>query len=148
MFVVDRKNDVIITGGHNIFPLEVESILYEHPAMAICAVLDGPDATKGEIPVAIVVKTQGVEVTAAEIQTYCRERLSAYKMPRQVEFINEMPVEAAKIRKRDLVAALRDGSMDSLRRYQGAEIVGSRPVLRNMIHALHGNGEGEGAWDG
>lgn len=116
LFIVDRKKDVIITGGHNIFPLEVESTLYEHPAVAVCAVVGGPDATKGEIPVAIIVKAQGVEVTVAEIQAYCRVRLSAYKVPRQVEFIDEMPVEAAKIRKRDLVAALRDGTMDKFRR--------------------------------
>ncbi|WP_323006719.1 class I adenylate-forming enzyme family protein [Pseudorhodobacter sp.] len=116
LFIVDRKKDVIITGGHNIFPLEVESTLYEHPAVAVCAVVGGPDVAKGEIPVAIIVKTQGVSVTAEEIQRYCRERLSAYKVPRQVEFIDEMPVEAAKIRKRDLVAALRDDTLDKFRR--------------------------------
>jgi long-chain acyl-CoA synthetase len=116
LFIVDRKKDVIITGGHNIYPLEVESVLYRHPAVAMCAVVGAPDAEKGEIPVAVVVLADGATATTEEIRQYCREHLAAYKAPRQVEFIDDMPVEAAKIRKRELVAALKEGGLGKFRK--------------------------------
>jgi long-chain acyl-CoA synthetase len=116
LFIVDRKKDVIITGGHNIYPLEVESTLYRHPAVAMCAVVGAPDAQKGEIPVAVIVLAEGATVTEEEIRQYCRAELAAYKAPRRVEFIDDMPVEAAKIRKRELVEALKAGSLDRFRR--------------------------------
>lgn len=115
LFVVDRKKDVIIAGGHNIYPLEVESALYRHPAVAVCAVVGAPDPTKGEVPVAVVVKVAGDSSTEEELRLFCRENLAAYKAPRRVEFIDTMPVEAAKIRKRDLVAALTDGTLEQYR---------------------------------
>lgn len=120
LFIVDRKKDVIITGGHNIYPLEVESVLYRHPAVAMCAVVGTPDEEKGEIPVAVVVLADGGVATAEEIRQFCREHLAAYKAPRRVEFIDEMPVEAAKIRKRDLVAALKEGRLDRFRKQRAA----------------------------
>jgi acyl-CoA synthetase (AMP-forming)/AMP-acid ligase II len=116
LFIVDRKKDVIITGGHNIYPLEVESTLYRHPAVAMCAVVSAPDDEKGEIPVAIVVLAEDAQAEAEEIRAWCRQELSAYKVPRRVEFIDDMPIEAAKIRKRDLVDALKNGSLDKFRR--------------------------------
>lgn len=116
LFIVDRKKDVIIAGGHNIYPLEIETLLYRHGAVAMCAVVGVPDASKGEIPVAVVVPVEGAVVTAAELQTFCRESLAAYKVPRAVEFVDELPVEAAKIRKRDIVAAIENGSLDKYRR--------------------------------
>ena len=116
LFIVDRKKDVIITGGHNIYPLEVESVLYRHPAVAMCAVVGAPDEEKGEIPVAVIVLAEGARATAEEIRAWCRQELSAYKAPRRIEFIDDMPVEAAKIRKRDLVAALKEGGLDKYRR--------------------------------
>jgi long-chain acyl-CoA synthetase len=116
LFIVDRKKDVIITGGHNIYPLEVESVLYRHPSVAMCAVVGAPDEEKGEIPVAIIVRAEGATVTVEEIRAWCRQELSAYKAPRRIEFIDEMPVEAAKIRKRDLVAALKEGGLEKYRR--------------------------------
>ena len=116
LFIVDRKKDVIITGGHNIYPLEVESALYRHPAVAMCAVVGAPDEEKGEIPVAVVVRAQGADASEEDLRSWCREELSAYKAPRRVEFIDDMPVEAAKIRKRDLVEALREGGLDKYRR--------------------------------
>jgi long-chain acyl-CoA synthetase len=120
LFIVDRKKDVIITGGHNIYPLEVESVLYRHPAIAMCAVVGAPDPEKGEIPVAVVVRAEGATVTTEELRRYCREHLAAYKAPRRIEFIDHMPVEAAKIRKRELVAALKEGSLDRFRATQPA----------------------------
>ncbi|MCC6306077.1 MAG: AMP-binding protein [Rhodobacteraceae bacterium] len=116
LFVVDRKKDLIIAGGHNIQPLEVESVLYRHPGVALCAVVGLPDAVKGEIPVAVIVARAGTSPAAEAIRAFCREHLAAYKVPRRIEFIDEMPVVAAKIRKRDLVAALREGSLDRFRR--------------------------------
>lgn len=116
LFIVDRKKDVIITGGHNIYPLEVESVLYRHPAVAMCAVVGAPDAEKGEIPVAVVVLNEGATASAEELRRFCRAELAAYKAPRRVEFIDDMPVEAAKIRKRDLIEALKAGSLDRFRR--------------------------------
>lgn len=116
LFIVDRKKDVIIAGGHNIYPLEIESLLYRHPAVAMCAVVGVPDQAKGEVPVAVIVKAGGSDVSAQQIDRYCRENLAAYKVPRRVEFIDDMPVEAAKIRKRDLAAALRGGTLDQYRR--------------------------------
>ena len=115
LFIVDRKKDVIITGGHNIYPLEVESVLYRHPAVAMCAVVPAPDAEKGEIPVAVVVLHPGATATADDLRAWCRAELAAYKAPRRVEIIDHMPVEAAKIRKRDLVAALKEGGLDRFR---------------------------------
>jgi long-chain acyl-CoA synthetase len=116
LFIVDRKKDVIITGGHNIYPLEVESVLYRHPAVAMCAVVGAPDAEKGEIPVAVIVLAEGASATAEDIRAYCREHLAAYKAPRRVEFVDHMPVEAAKIRKRELVNALKEGGLDRFRK--------------------------------
>jgi long-chain acyl-CoA synthetase len=116
LYVVDRKKDLIIAGGHNIQPLEVENVLYRHPDVAVCAVVGLPDAVKGEVPVAVVVPRAGAAVDAAAILTFCRDHLAAYKVPRRVEFIDEMPVVAAKIRKRDLVAALREDDLDRFRR--------------------------------
>lgn len=116
VFIVDRKKDVIITGGHNIYPLEVEAVLYRHPGVALCAVVGAPDDEKGEVPVAVVVPDPAHPATAEALRDWCRAHLAAYKAPRRIEFIDDMPVEAAKIRKRDLVAALRDGSLDRYRR--------------------------------
>ena len=115
LFIVDRKKDVIITGGHNIYPLEIETLLYKHPAVAVCAVVGVPDDSKGEIPVAVIVKAAGQTVTEKEIALYCRENLAAYKVPRAIHFIDTMPVEAAKIRKREIVAAVRENRLDDFR---------------------------------
>lgn len=115
LFIVDRKKDVIIAGGHNVYPLEIEALLYKHPAVAMCAVVGAPDESKGEIPVAVVVKAEDQDATAEELISYCRESLAAYKAPRAVHFIDKMPVEAAKIRKRELVLALRENRLDDFR---------------------------------
>lgn len=116
LFIVDRKKDVIITGGHNIYPLEVESALYQHGGVSICAVVPEPDAVKGEIPVAVVVPLEDNPVSAEDLMAWCREHLAAYKVPRRIEMIDDMPIEAAKIRKRDLVEALKSGGLDKYRK--------------------------------
>src|SRR5690606_36982003 len=75
LFIVDRKKDLIIAGGHNVYPLEIENLLYKHPAVAMCAVVGVPDESKGEIPVAVIVRSKDSTVTETEIIQYCRENL-------------------------------------------------------------------------
>lgn len=115
LFVIDRIKDVILTGGHNIYPLEVESVLYRNPAVAMCAVVGVPDATKGEIPVAVIVRAPDAAASEDAIREWCRGQLAAYKVPRRVEFVDRLPIEAAKVRKRELVAALTRGELDRFR---------------------------------
>lgn len=103
MFIVDRKKDVIIAGGYNIYPLEVEDVLYKHPDIRICAVIGLPDEEKSEIPVAVVIPHPGHKLDGAEIIAYCRKNLSAYKCPRRVYTVEEMPLGPSnKILKRTL----------------------------------------------
>jgi long-chain acyl-CoA synthetase len=103
LFIVDRKKDVIISGGFNIYPLEVEDLLYTHPAIAVCAVIGLPDADKGELPVAVLIAKPGEKVGRAEIIEFCRQRISAYKAPRDVYSVEEMPLgPSGKILKRTL----------------------------------------------
>lgn len=111
LFVVDRIKDVIICGGHNIFPLEVEEVLYEHPAVAVCAVVGVADEVKGEVPVAVVVRRDGTAVSSAQIIEHCRARISAYKSPRQVYFIESMPLNGGKVQKRALARDITDGRL-------------------------------------
>ncbi len=103
LFIVDRKKDVIISGGYNIYPLEVEDLLYQHPDIRICAVIGLPDKDKSEIPVAVAIPHPGHTLDAAEIIAYCRKNLSAYKSPRRVYTVDEMPLGPSnKILKRTL----------------------------------------------
>ncbi|EGL84114.1 AMP-dependent synthetase and ligase [Caldalkalibacillus thermarum TA2.A1] len=90
-YIVDRKKDMIIAGGYNIYPREVEEVLYEHPAVQECAVIGVPDEYRGETVKAFIVKKEGKEVTEDELNEYCRSKLAAYKVPRIYEFRNELP---------------------------------------------------------
>jgi long-chain acyl-CoA synthetase len=90
-YIVDRKKDMIIAGGYNIYPREVEEVLYEHPDILEAAVIGVPDPKRGETVKAFVVLKEGSKVTAEEIEKFCRERLAAYKVPRIVEFRRELP---------------------------------------------------------
>jgi long-chain acyl-CoA synthetase len=91
--IVDRKKDMILgAGGYNIYPREVEEVLYEHPAVRECAVVGIPiSVEKGERVKAFVVPKEGAEVTEEEILAFCRENLAPYKVPRFVEFREELP---------------------------------------------------------
>ncbi|WP_427919224.1 class I adenylate-forming enzyme family protein [Streptomyces sp. cg40] len=101
--IVDRKKDLVISGGYNIYPLEVENILYRHPRVRLCAVVGTPDKVKGELAVAFVVATDPSQELAAELIALCRTELMAYKVPRHVEFIDDMPLgPTGKILKREL----------------------------------------------
>jgi long-chain acyl-CoA synthetase len=105
-FIVDRAKDLVIRGGFNVYPREIEEVLYAHPGILEAAVIGKPDERLGEEVVAVVVRRPGSEVTAEEIIAYCRERLAAYKYPREIRFMAELPKgPSGKI----LKAALRDG---------------------------------------
>jgi len=104
-FIVDRAKDVIIRAGMNIYPREIEEILHHHPAVLEAAVVGIPDKTLSENVVAFIVLAPDAEVTAVELQKYCRDRLAIYKCPKVIEFIDKLPKNSTgKIMKR----ALRD----------------------------------------
>jgi fatty-acyl-CoA synthase len=101
--IVDRKKDMIITGGENVYSTEVEHVLYEHPAILEAAVIGVPDSQWGERVTAIVVPRQGGAATAEEIINFCKERLARYKAPKVVEFASALPrTGSGKIAKREL----------------------------------------------
>lgn len=91
LYIVDRKKDLIISGGENIASPEVERVLYEHPAVLEASVVGRPDPRWGEVPVAFVVRRDGAKVAAEELQEFCRARLARFKVPRAVEFIDALP---------------------------------------------------------
>ncbi|MGO4326403.1 class I adenylate-forming enzyme family protein [Cupriavidus sp. 2TAF22] len=91
IFVVDRLKDMIITGGFNIYPAELESVLCEHPAVAMAAVVGVADALKGELAKAFIVPARGHVVTEEALLAFCRTRLAAYKVPRLVAFVDDLP---------------------------------------------------------
>ncbi|MGW2650532.1 long-chain-fatty-acid--CoA ligase [Streptomyces sp. NPDC001393] len=102
-FIVDRKKDLIIRGGYNVYPREIEEVLYGHPAIAECAVVGVPDPLHGEEVAAVVVLRTGEEATAEEIRDYAKERVAAYKYPRIVTLATELPKgSTGKILKREL----------------------------------------------
>ena len=90
-YIVDRKKELIISGGENIYPREIEEILYRHPKVLDAAVVGIPDEYRGEIVKVYIVPKEGVEIDEEEIINYCKENLAKFKVPRIVEFRNEMP---------------------------------------------------------
>lgn len=91
MFIVDRKKDMIISGGFNVYPSEVEKVLYSHPAIFEVAVVGVPDREWGEAVKAVVVTKDGTEVSADILETFCQERLPGFKRPRSFDFARELP---------------------------------------------------------
>jgi len=89
--IVDRKKDLIIAGGYNVYPREVEEVLYEHPKILEACVAGVPDAYRGETIKAWVVLREGEQATPDEIRAFAKDRLAAYKVPRAVEFRDELP---------------------------------------------------------
>ncbi|MGP4075761.1 long-chain-fatty-acid--CoA ligase [Halobacillus sp. K22] len=103
-YVVDRKKDMIIAGGYNIYPREVEEVLYEHSEIQEAVIVGVPDPYRGETVKAFIVKKQGSEITEEELDEYCRKNIASYKVPRIYEFRNELPKTAVgKILRRTLV---------------------------------------------
>ncbi|WP_067727238.1 long-chain-fatty-acid--CoA ligase [Oceanobacillus damuensis] len=103
-YVVDRKKDMIIAGGYNIYPREVEEVLYEHEAIQEAVVAGIPDPYRGETVKAYIVLKEGAAITEEELDEYCRKHLAAFKIPRLYEFRDELPKTAVgKILRRKLI---------------------------------------------
>jgi long-chain acyl-CoA synthetase len=101
--IVDRRKDMIITGGYNVYPAEIERVIAGHPAVAMVAVGSQADPLKGELARAYVVLRPGASVTEAEILDHCRPHLAAYKLPRSVQFVEDLPkTSTGKIMRREL----------------------------------------------
>jgi fatty-acyl-CoA synthase len=103
LFIQDRVKDMIVSGGENVYPREVEEVLFHHPAVADAAVIGVPDAQFGEAVKAIVVLRAGATATAEEIMAFTRGRLGGYKRPRSVDFVEVLPRNpSGKVLKREL----------------------------------------------
>ena len=92
--ILDRVTDIIIVGGFNVYPQEVEKVLSEHPAIQTAVVVGTPAGLSGEIPKAFVIAGKDANVTAKELIRFCKERLAHYKVPREVEFVTELPISS------------------------------------------------------
>lgn len=103
-FIVDRRKDMIITAGYNVYPAEIERVLAGHPAVALVAVGPVPDDVKGELAKAYVVLKEGATATEQEIIDFCDDKLAPYKRPRQVAFVPALPqTSTGKIMRRELI---------------------------------------------
>lgn len=103
IFMTDRKADMIISGGENVYPKEVEDIIYQHSAVRECAVVSAPDAKWGEVVQAVVVLHPDKQATAEEIIEHCKKHLAGYKCPKAVAFWNDIPKTiVGKIVKKDI----------------------------------------------
>lgn len=102
---MDRVKDLIIRGGFNVYPREIEEVLITHPAVSMAAVVGVPHATHGEDVKAFVIPVDGTDLREDELIAWCRERMAAYKYPRSVEFRDSLPLTSTgKILKRELTA--------------------------------------------
>jgi long-chain acyl-CoA synthetase len=103
LYIVDRLKDLIIHGGYNVYPREVEEVLYEHPGILEVAVIGIPDEKYGQTVTAVITPMPGVTLTEDEIEAYTRENLAAYKIPRRIVFVESLPKGATgKILKRSI----------------------------------------------
>jgi long-chain acyl-CoA synthetase len=102
-FIVDRKKELIIRGGYNVYPREVEEVLYEHPAVREAAVVGVPHAELGEEVGAAVALKDGAEVEIDELRAFVKDNIAAYKYPRTIWFVDELPKgPTGKILKREI----------------------------------------------
>ena len=108
--IVDRKTDMILTAGYNVYPAELERVLCMHPAVALAAVGGVDDEFRGELAKAYVILRDGRDVTREALISHCREHLAAYKVPRAVQFVGEVPMTSSGKIMRRLLRDLDDGS--------------------------------------
>jgi long-chain acyl-CoA synthetase len=105
VYIMDRKKDMIISGGTNVYPREVEEVMLQHPAVQEACVLGVPDESWGEATNAVVVLKPGVEAAAEELMAFCARRMAGYKKPKSIHFVDELPKSAyGKVLKRELRA--------------------------------------------
>ena len=103
VFIVDRKKDMILTAGYNVYPAELERVIAGHPDVALVAVGSIPDAEKGELAKAYIVPKVNATPDADDIVSFCREHLAAYKVPRAVQFVDDLPkTSTGKVMRREL----------------------------------------------
>jgi long-chain acyl-CoA synthetase len=103
IYIVDRKKDMLLVRGINVYPREIEEALYTHPSIAECAVIGVPDESKGEVPKAFIVVREGETLTERDVRAFCKKHLAAYKIPKHFEFRPSLPKSATqKIMKRSL----------------------------------------------
>lgn len=109
IYITGRAKEMMIVGGENVFPFEIESVLLDHPAVAEAAVIGVMDDIRGEVPVGFVIpRADAPTPTEAELRSFCRERLAPYKIPRQIHIATELPHgPTGKILKRALKAERR-----------------------------------------
>jgi long-chain acyl-CoA synthetase len=91
LYIVDRKKDLVISSGFNVYPREIDEVFYQHPAVLEACAIGVPDEYRGEAIKVFVVKRPGMEVTEQDLINHCRERLAAYKRPREVQFVDSLP---------------------------------------------------------
>jgi long-chain acyl-CoA synthetase len=102
-FIVDRKKEMILRGGYNVYPREIEEVLYEHPAVAEAAVVGVPDDKMGEEVGAAVVLKKGEDASADDLKSFVKEQVANYKYPRKIWFVDELPKgPTGKILKREV----------------------------------------------
>ena len=103
-YIVDRKTDMIIRGGENIYPREIDEVLYQHPAVAIAATIGVPDPLYGEEVAAFIVTREGTRVSEDDLMSFCRDKLADFKCPKTIRFVREIPKgPTGKLLKRELV---------------------------------------------
>ncbi len=108
--IVDRKKDMILTAGYNVYPAELERVICGHPAVALAAVGRIPDEARGELAKAYVVLKPGAQASGQEIVDFCRETLAAYKLPRAVQFVDSVPQTSSGKIMRRLLSEIDDGN--------------------------------------
>jgi long-chain acyl-CoA synthetase len=103
-YIVDRKTDMIIRGGENIYPREIDEVLYQHPSVAIAATIGIPDPLYGEEVAAFIVTREGTRVSEEDLISFCRDKLADFKCPKTIRFVKEIPKgPTGKLLKRELV---------------------------------------------
>jgi long-chain acyl-CoA synthetase len=108
LYILDRAKDMVISGGENIYPAEVEAVLARHPAVADVAVIGQPHPTWGEAVHAVIIPSAGCQVSGEEIIAWCRDQLAHFKCPKTVEFVSSLPrTTTGKVLKRELRDELR-----------------------------------------
>lgn len=102
-YIVDRKKDLIISGGYNVYPRDIEEVFFEHPKVMEATAIGIPHSKRGEAVKAFVVLKEGEDATAEELMAYCQDKLAKYKWPMEIEFRNELPkTNVGKVLKKDL----------------------------------------------
>ena len=136
-FIVDRKKEMIMRGGYNVYPREIEEVLYEHPAIAEAAVVGVPDDKMGEEVGAAVVLKKGEEASADDIKRYVKEQVANYKYPRKIWFVDELPKgPTGKILKREVEVP--EGVQDRVERWLSLD--------RNVNWRARLGGRAVGSW--